>query len=286
MKYSQSTPPQFPHPEGSFCVDYRDHNGRFFLGSGDWTFETSWSTGGNGVIHVMNDPNGIKGVAVAPGVSMIEEVTETVVSSANFTSRVRTPRSGQVVLFENSSGYLAAVELGEITVSPEGEPGTAIKGRYRILTDRSRSFVSAKMEPIIHLRASIADALTALVELEPQPPVEYKSLEIGIGHNNPPSDAAIDLIDYSQTVVLLTSLDSEAAEGIVTQTAIDKTRGWLGTVISKISRWVQHRAKLVEEGFYRQLGAASALAMIGLSIWAGVAGKLEAVLTAIQSLLS
>jgi hypothetical protein len=285
MKLDQIPPPSFLHPAGTFSVDYRNHNGCFSLGSEEWRFETKWSSGGQGSIHVYNDPSGIKGIAVASGAKSIEEVSEAIVSLSNFTSRVRTPRSGQVVLFENSSGYLAAVELGEITISPEGEPGTAIKGRYRILTDRSRSFVSAKMEPILHLRASISDALTALVELEPQPQVEYKSLEIGIGHNNPPSDAAIDLIDYSQTVVLLKSLDSEAAEGIVTKTAIDKTRGWLGTVISKISRWVQHRAKLVEEGFYRQLGAASALAMIGLSVWAGVAGKLEGVITAIQNLL-
>jgi hypothetical protein len=285
MKYSQSTPPQFPGSEGSFSVDYRDHNGRFFLGSNDWIFETSWSTAGNGSIYVMNDPVGIKGVAVAPGVSIIEDVTESVVSKANFTSRHRMPGVRQVVLFENSLGYLAAVELLEITITPEGESGTAIKGRYRILTDKSRNFAPTSDAPNAELRASITEALNALNDVEPQQLIEYNSLEIGIGHNNPPPDDAIDLADHSQTVSILKSLDAEAVNEIILHPSLEKTRDWLGTVISKISRWVQQRAKLVEEGFYRQLGATASAAMIGLSVWAFVAGKLEGVITAIQNLL-
>jgi hypothetical protein len=89
-------PPTFTEPTGTFSVDYRDHDGTIVLGEGDWRFATKWNTAGNGSIHAYR--NGGPRVAVAPGVSAIEEVNADVFSRANFTSRVRTPHVGEVVL--------------------------------------------------------------------------------------------------------------------------------------------------------------------------------------------
>ncbi len=97
-KLSQTILPTYPAEEGEFSVDYRDYNGRVIIGSGEWLFETHWSSAGGGSIHIYNDPPSIRGVAVAPNAGRINDVTEAVFAAANFTSRSRHPRAGQVVL--------------------------------------------------------------------------------------------------------------------------------------------------------------------------------------------
>ncbi len=101
--------PVFPDAAGTFAVDYRNYDGTITLGQGDWLFVTKWSTAGNGSIHAYRD--GGSQVAVAQKVSSIEQVTAEVFSQANFTSRTRTPRVGEVVLWLNSKGFAAAVEI-------------------------------------------------------------------------------------------------------------------------------------------------------------------------------
>jgi hypothetical protein len=285
MKHSQSPLPQFPHSEGEFSVDYRNHNGRFFIGSGEWMFETDWSAGGANVIHVMNDPSGIRGVAVAPGAQVIEDVTESVVDQANFTSRHRTPTTGQVVIFENTAGYFAAVELHSVTHTPEGQPGTAVKGRYRILIDRSRNFADSPKESTAELRGAVHDALNALSTVEPETPIEYKSMEVGMGHNNPPPDQALDASEYSQTVAVLTQLDQNLGNQDISRETMEVAEKHLSSVVGKITNWAKTRLKLIEEGFFRGVGALAVTGMAGLGVWAIVAGKLEMVIRALQTLL-
>jgi hypothetical protein len=76
----------FPEAEGEISVDYRNNDGTIILGSREWAFSTKWSTAGNGSIHAYRD--GGPRVAVAPGVSSIDQVSAEVFQQANFSSRV------------------------------------------------------------------------------------------------------------------------------------------------------------------------------------------------------
>lgn len=283
MKLSQNSPPSFPHPEGEFSVDYRNHNGKIVLGMDDWSFVTDWSTGGAGIIHVMNDPPGIRGVAVAGGIGEILQVTDAVFASANFTSRHRTPRTGQVVLFENTNGYAAAVELLNITITPEGDAGTELKGRYKILTDGSRDFSASKSPIHDAIRSSAVDVLEALDEVQPEPLVENKG--IGIGHNNPPDDFALDYLEHAELAGSISTLATEAKANAISHATSEKAKAHIFNGLAKIKAWMSVRAKLVEEGFFNQLGASLAFALTALSAWALLAGKLDGLLSLIGTLV-
>jgi DNA transposition AAA+ family ATPase len=283
MKHSDSLPPEFALPEGEFSVDYRDHNGKIVLGMNDWSFVTAWSTGGAGVIHVMNDPPGIKGVAVAGGISKISEVTSVIFASANFTSRHRTPRTGQVVLFENTHGYAAAVELLSITITPEGETGTELKARYKILTNKNRDFSDPQDQAFENISALAANALQSLSALQPDAPIEYKA--IGMGHNSPPEDCALDYSEHAELTGTITNLATEAKRHTIATATLDKATEQISTSIAKITKWLVARAKQIEEGFFRQMGSSLAIALTGLSAWAIFTGKLESLTSAISLIL-
>jgi hypothetical protein len=272
-RYRQAArPPTYPEAQGAISVDYRSHNGDIDIGRGDWRFETTWSTAGNGAIHTYSD-RGVR-IAVAPGVQTLDRVTRHVFEQADFTSRSRRPRAGEVVLLENSAGYAAAIEIEEVRVTPESAFGTVLNARYRILTDRSRDF-SGSAESTAQISEAAAEALKALSKVEPFD--EGEPSPAGVGHNRPPPDAALNREDYDRLSVILRDLrDSRSApEPTVIQSALDV----LSDVKPKIAEWLELRARLIREGFYRELGATAAkIALFGLAAWAVVDGWLEPVL--------
>ena len=283
MKHSDNSPPAFKQPEGHFSVDYRNHNGKVVLGMDDWSFVTDWSTGGAGVIHVMNDPPGIRGVAVAGGIAKISEITDAVFTASNFTSRHRTPHTGQVVLFENTNGYAAAVELLNITLTPEGEAGTELTARYKILTDKSRDFSDPQDQVYENVRSSAENVLEALSALQCDVPIEYKG--IGIGHNNPPEDYALDYFEHAELTDSVATLATEAKLRAITATTLEKANELVSKSVAKIAKWLSGRARQIEEGFFTQIGSSLAVVVTGLSAWAILTGKLDSLLTAMSSIL-
>ena len=84
---------------------------RAVIGEGDTSFETKWSRSGSQSIYVLNDPLGIRGVAIAPDTRSAGEVTETIAAGLNYTSRHRCPRKGQVAVFENTAGRFLAAKV-------------------------------------------------------------------------------------------------------------------------------------------------------------------------------
>lgn len=268
--------PRFPTAEGSFSVDYRSHNGIIVLGSAEWEFPTKWSTAGNGSIHIYND----KGprVAVAPLAGRIEEVTAAVFSRADFTSSTRTPRVGEVTLLLNPNGYAAAIEIQRVTISPESRPGTELKGRFRILTDKSRDFTAKIESAQTEILIAAQDALATLEGLGPKQ--EQQPSTPGIGHNSPPKDAALTRDEYDELRTTLQRLSESASESL-TDAGLKASEQSVALVSSKIKGWLSERFKLVSEGFYRQFGSAAALSLIAL--WVKFAGQLETVLEAIKA---
>jgi len=98
--------------KGRKSFDYGNNNGRFVIGDGELKFETSWSKAGGDSIHVYNDPASIKGVALVQGVSAINLISNAI--SYDFSSRSRTPKEGEIVVFENSYGNFAAILVIDI----------------------------------------------------------------------------------------------------------------------------------------------------------------------------
>lgn len=283
MKLSDSPPPAYPISEGQFEVDYRNHNGRIVLGAGDWLFETAWTNAGANSIHVYNDPPSIRGLAVAPTATIIEQITEDVFARSNFTSRTRTPRIGQVVLFENTRGFAAAVEILDIKISEEGEPGTLLKARFRILTDRNRDF-SVETDTNQKIRNAVAEALSALGKVEPEKPIEIKS--IGIGHNNPPMESALDLSDYETVTNNLIEIDHDLSSGELKNATAQKGLAALKNTIAKIREWAIRRFKLAEEGFFRQIGSSIAtVSVVAFGAWFFAAEKMQSVINIVTGWL-
>ena len=140
-KLNSVEPPKDERSFGEVAFNYASHDGRFVIGAEPWTFETSWSSAGQGSAHLYNDPAGIEGVAIAEGIASIGQVTPDVVATADFTSRTRTPRVGQVALLRNTAGFCAAVELLEVGYSAVPS-GNVMRFRFAIQTDGSADFSS------------------------------------------------------------------------------------------------------------------------------------------------
>ena len=139
MKRSSLPAPTEPSLQGEVEFDYSSHNGRFLIGRGMLEFETAWSKASDTSIHVLNDPPSIRGVASVRGYSAIEEIETT--TGFDFTSRSRTPRVGQIVIFENRHGFFAALQILEIQDDTRGAPRDWLRFRYVIQSNGTDNFV-------------------------------------------------------------------------------------------------------------------------------------------------
>ena len=138
-KASQVPPPRMTSLVGEAVFDYSNHEGRYVIGRGLMEFETKWSKASNDSIHVYNDPSSINGVAV--GLSewrTIQQVNNA--ESLDFTSRSRTPRLGQIVVFRNVNGFYAAAQLLSIKDDTRGHNHDELRFLYAIQDDGSDNF--------------------------------------------------------------------------------------------------------------------------------------------------
>ena len=137
-KASEMPPPRMTSPAGEVVFDYCSHNGRYVIGSEVLKFETKWTKASDTSIHVYNDPQSINGIALARGCTSIAQVVNA--GSLDYTSRVRTPCLGQIVVWRNVKGFYAAVHLLEIKDDSRGDDKDELRFRYAIQSDGSDSF--------------------------------------------------------------------------------------------------------------------------------------------------
>ena len=102
---------------GVAAFDYSSHDGFFRLGSGNCEFLTRWSKAGNTAIHCYSDGTNVS-LAVAPMGTELLTITDA--GLLDFSSRVRTPRIGQFVVFENHTSRFAAARLTRIEDDTRG----------------------------------------------------------------------------------------------------------------------------------------------------------------------
>ena len=138
-KASDVPPPRMTSLVGEAVFDYCNHDGRYVIGRDTLEFETKWSKASNVSIHVYNDPPSINGIALGPGEwTAIPQVVNA--RSLDYTSRSRTPRVGQIVLFRNIYGFYAAAHLMEIKYDGRGDDHYELRFQYVIQSDGSDNF--------------------------------------------------------------------------------------------------------------------------------------------------
>lgn len=143
LKADQTAAPQSQSASATIEFCHKDHNGRYVIGRDEWLFEIKVSSASGSAIHLYNDPGSIRGVAIAEGATAIADVSTA--SSLNYTSRVRTPREGQIAVLENQNGFFAALKLLDVEDRAQGDDHDRVVIEYRILREGGGDFsVGAK----------------------------------------------------------------------------------------------------------------------------------------------
>lgn len=134
------SPERYISPElsGTVSFDYSNNNGRYVIGTGDMAFETKWSSASNSSIHAYNDPPSVVTVALASGAKSISEIDDA--SAYDTSSRTRTPRLGEIVVWQNSAGYFAATQIETVKSRSHGCPNDEVTFSYRIQANRTACF--------------------------------------------------------------------------------------------------------------------------------------------------
>lgn len=127
-----------PAVSGKVTFDYSNNNGRFVLGAGDMAFETAWSGGGSTSIHAYNDPPSIRSVALALDVREISEIVDA--SMYDTSSRSRSPKLGEIVIWQNSAGYYLATRVEKLKSREHESSSDEITFAYAIAPSKSCSF--------------------------------------------------------------------------------------------------------------------------------------------------
>ena len=113
-----------PAIEGAVTFRFDNNNGVYTIGSGDYTFDTRWSRAGNNSIHAY----GLIGYSA--GTKEFPELHE--IMGFDFSSRSRTIRTGDIVIFENMNRHFAAVKLGVVKSSSHGNSYDEMVFEYKI----------------------------------------------------------------------------------------------------------------------------------------------------------
>jgi len=131
-----------PSLAGTVVFDYSNNDGRYVVGAGDMVFETAWSRGGNNAIHAYSDAPNIRSVALALGVRNITDIADA--SAYDASTRVRTAKLGEIVVWQNTTGYYLATKVEKLQSRLHGCPVDEITFTYAIAPSKSASFCLVK----------------------------------------------------------------------------------------------------------------------------------------------
>ena len=115
---------------GSFTFDYSNNNGEYTIGSDEFTFVTKWSKASDMRIHAYKDSLGANGAIArikSPSIWPIR-----LDGTYDFSSRVRTPDIGDVIIWRNSSNKYAATKIVSIKDDTRGAESDKLTCEYVI----------------------------------------------------------------------------------------------------------------------------------------------------------
>lgn len=114
-----------PAIDGAVTFRYDNNNGIYTIGNGEYEFDTRWSRCGNDSIYAM----GL--VGFKPEEEAFPPKLHTIMNY-DFSSKTRTIRTGQIVIFENFNHHFAAVRLGPVKSSSHGNLYDEMTFEYHI----------------------------------------------------------------------------------------------------------------------------------------------------------
>ena len=117
--------------QGNVVFRYDNNNGEYTLGQGDYTFLTKWSQSGNNSIHAYGK------IGYLPNVTEMPDWND--IPKFDFSSRSRTVRKDQIVIFMNAQAQFVAIKMGNIKSSGHGYPYDEMEFEYRIYTDNQKT---------------------------------------------------------------------------------------------------------------------------------------------------
>jgi hypothetical protein len=119
-----------PAKKGTFTFNYSNNNGEYVIGEGDAMFRTRWSKASDRAIHAYKDGNGIAAIACLKNVGDIESINTI---EGYFSSRVRTPRIGDAVVWRNDKGRYAITKVVSIKDDARGDDHDELTCNYIII---------------------------------------------------------------------------------------------------------------------------------------------------------
>jgi hypothetical protein len=100
-----------PLMKGNASFDFTNNDGKFIIGTGDYLFTTSWTSGGIGAIYCYKDY--IKRLGYNPEFKDFPIIEE--ISKFNFSSRYRRIKEGEIVILENQYNKFAAIKVIKVS---------------------------------------------------------------------------------------------------------------------------------------------------------------------------
>lgn len=137
LHHSSSSYPYSKSLQGKASFNYSNHDGFYRLGEGNCEFLTHWSKGSDTSIHCYRDSTNVE-VALVPQDLQMHDIKDA--SLFNFSSRVRSPQIGQLVVLENHAGRYAVMKILKIWDDSRGYPEDLLVFDYWILEDGSDDF--------------------------------------------------------------------------------------------------------------------------------------------------
>ena len=119
-----------PGKMGAFTFDYSNHDGEYVIGEGDGTFSTRWSKASDTSIYALKDGKGIDAIALLKNVGNIESIRDI---KGDFSSRYRTPRIGDAIVWKNDKGRYAITKIVSIKDDTRGSDHDELTCEYIIL---------------------------------------------------------------------------------------------------------------------------------------------------------
>lgn len=104
----------FANPElsGEASFNYSANDGYFTIGHGEHMFETRWSKASDVSIHAYKDASNIRAIRLALGATSFSDLKDGSIYDAS--SRVQTVREGEFLVWENTNGFFAAVQVLDV----------------------------------------------------------------------------------------------------------------------------------------------------------------------------
>ena len=115
---------------GTFTFDYSNNDGKYTIGTGEYEFVTRWSKASNTSIHAYKDSLGVNG-AIARVKAPVEWPT-ILDTNCDFSSRVRTPEIGDIIIWKNTNGKHAATKIVSIKDDTRGADHDELTCEYII----------------------------------------------------------------------------------------------------------------------------------------------------------